>query len=252
MEKIQILNIPILSTNRRHLLENMHEGLFFTPNVDHLVNLQKDSELYRAYQQADWIVCDSKIVNLAAKFVNKSFEEVIPGSSFFPAYYEYHKDNKNVKVFLLGAAEGIAVKARENINKKVGREIIVGAHSPSFGFEKNAIECERIVDIINQSNANVLLVGVGSPKQEKWIIKYKKAMPNIKVFMALGATIDFEAGNVKRAPILFQKMHCEWLYRLLKEPRRLWKRYLIDDMQFFTYIFKQKIGMYKNPFSHKH
>jgi UDP-N-acetyl-D-mannosaminuronic acid transferase (WecB/TagA/CpsF family) len=66
--------------------------------------------------------------------------------------------------------------------------------------------------------------------------------------MALGATIDFEAGNIKRAPKVFQKLGMEWLYRLLKEPKRLWKRYLIEDMTFFYYLVKQKLGRYKNPF----
>jgi exopolysaccharide biosynthesis WecB/TagA/CpsF family protein len=66
--------------------------------------------------------------------------------------------------------------------------------------------------------------------------------------MALGATIDFEAGNIKRAPVFFQKLGMEWLYRLIKEPKRLWKRYLIDDIPFFYYVFLQKIGKYKNPF----
>lgn len=93
----------------------------------------------------------------------------------------------------------------ENINRKVGRQIVVGTHSPSFGFEKNEKECMELIDIINASGATVLLVGVGAPKQEKWIAKYRSQMFNIKLFMALGATIDFEAGNIKRAPILFQK-----------------------------------------------
>ena len=129
--------------------------------------------------------------------------------------------------------------------------MVVGAHSPSFGFEKHEDECEELVRIVNESGANVLLVGVGAPKQEKWIMKYRDKMPEVKVFMALGATIDFEAGTLKRAPKIWQKIGMEWLYRCMKEPKRLFKRYFVDDMQFFYYFGKQLLGIYKDPFRKK-
>ena len=245
---IQLLNIHIQSIKQIELLQQLKKGVLITPNVDHLVKLQKDEELYNVYQQAEWIICDSKILFLLSKLLKNSLPEAIPGSSFFTAFYEYHKNNPNCKIFLLGAAEGVAVKAMERINKKVGRNIIVGAHSPSYGFEKKQEECEKLIQIVNESKANVLLVGVGAPKQEKWIMKYRNSMPGIDIFMALGATIDFEAGTLKRAPIFWQKIGMEWLYRCLKEPKRLFKRYFIDDMQFFYYFGKQLFGCYKNPF----
>ena len=151
----------------------------------------------------------------------------IPGSSFFTAFYNYHANNPNCKIFLLGAAEGVAKKAMENINRRVGRQIVVGAHSPSYGFEKNEQECEELIRIVNESGATVLLVGAGAPKQEKWIAKYRSRMSGVKLFMALGATIDFEAGNIKRAPRIFQILAMEWFYRFLKEPKRLFRRYFI-------------------------
>lgn len=248
MKNIDFLNIKIQVTTQQELLRNLKKGALITPNVDHLVKLQKDEDFYRVYQQAEWVVCDSKILYLMSKLLKEPLPEAIPGSSFFTAYYMYHKDDSNCKIFLLGAAEGIAEKARQNINKKVGREIVVGAHSPSYGFEKNKKECEELVRIVNESGANVLLVGVGAPKQEKWIMKYRDRMPNVDVFMALGATIDFEAGTLKRAPEIWQKCGMEWLYRALKEPKRLFKRYFVDDMQFFYYFGKQLLGTYKNPF----
>jgi N-acetylglucosaminyldiphosphoundecaprenol N-acetyl-beta-D-mannosaminyltransferase len=243
-----ILNVEIASIGLTELLEELSEGVLFTPNVDHLVKLQKDKEFYDTYQQADWVICDSKILNVAARFLNKPFQEVIPGSSFLPAFYTHRKNDKDIKMFLLGAKEGVALKAKENINEKVGWNIVTDVYSPSFGFEKNEAECNAIIDVINKSGCNVLVVGVGAPKQEKWIIKYKDRLPNVKIFMALGASIDFEAGTVKRAPQFYQKFHLEWLYRIFKEPRRLWKRYFIDDMPFFYYILQNKLGVYKNPF----
>jgi exopolysaccharide biosynthesis WecB/TagA/CpsF family protein len=248
IEKKHLLNIDILSIIQRDLLEKIDRGVLITPNVDHLIKLQKDKELYDVYKSAEWVVCDSKIVALAANFLGTPIIEVIPGSSFFPQYCDFHKNNQKIRIFLLGAASGVAEEAQKRINLRIGRSIIVGAHSPSFGFEREERECEEIIKKINETNANVLVVGVGAPKQEKWIFKYKDRFTNIKLFMALGATIDFEAGNIKRAPKIFQKFGLEWFYRLIKEPKRLWKRYLIDDIPFFYYILKQRLGVYKNPF----
>ena len=251
MDKIRILNINVLNITRQQLLENLHEGVLITPNLDHLIKLQKDKDFYDCYKKAEWVVCDSNILRLFSKLLKKPFVEAIPGSSFFTSYYMYHKDDADCKIFLLGAKEGVAAKAMEQINAKVGRQIVVGAYSPSFGFEKNEEECKDIVEIINKSGANVVLVGVGAPKQEKWIMKWKHMMPGVKVWMALGATIDFEAGNVKRAPKIYQKLAMEWLYRFTREPKRLFHRYFVDDMQFFWYFGKQLIGVYKDPFASK-
>lgn len=248
MEKVKMLNVAIHAISEKELLQTLKDGVLVTPNVDHLVKLQNDRNFYNVYQKAEWVVCDSKILYLLSKLLKRPLPEAIPGSSFFTAYYMYHKDDPDCRIFLLGAKEGIATKAMERINEKVGRQIVVGAHSPSFGFEKNDQECMDIIDIVNKSGANVLLVGVGAPKQEKWIMKYRDKMPYVKLFMALGATIDFEAGTLKRAPVIWQKIGMEWLYRCLKEPKRLFKRYFVDDMQFFYYFTKQLLGLYKNPF----
>lgn len=255
MESIQVLNINVLAISAEKLLLGLdcnlkgegNNGILITPNLDHLVNLQKDEELYHCYQKAEWVVCDSKILFFCSKLLPKSFPKTIPGSSFFQEFYMYHKDDLHCKIFLLGAMDGVALKAQEKINQKVGRQIIVGAYSPSYGFEKNARENEEINKMIMESGANVVLVGVGAPKQEKWIFEQKNKMPNVKIWMALGATIDFEAGVLKRAPKWMQKFGLEWLYRFIKEPKRLWKRY-VKDLKFFRYLFLQLIGKYKNPF----
>lgn len=248
MKTTRILNVNILVLTRQELLERLDKGVLVTPNVDHLVKLQRDREFYDVYKKAEWVVCDSKILYLLSKLLKRPLPEAIPGSSFFTSYYMYHKDDQNCRIFLLGAKEGIAAKAMQRINEKVGRKIVVGSHSPSFGFEKNEKECEELIDIVNKSGANVLLVGVGAPKQEKWIMKYRDRMPGVDLFMALGATIDFEAGTLKRAPAFWQEIGMEWLYRCMKEPKRLFKRYFVDDMQFFYYFTKQLFGLYKDPF----
>ena len=243
-----ILNCDVLQVTMTDLLRQMKFGVLVTPNLDHLIHLQHDREFYECYHKAEWCICDSHYLWLASYIVGQPLPETISGADFFTRFYEYNKDNQDCKIFLLGAKEGIAIKAQEKINAKVGREIVVGAHSPSFGFEKKPEEIDEIVDIVNRSGANVVLVGVGAPKQEKFIMRYKERMPDVKIWMALGATIDFEAGNIKRAPRWVQKCAMEWLYRIYCEPKRMFKRYICDDLIFFWYLFKQVLGIYRNPF----
>jgi N-acetylglucosaminyldiphosphoundecaprenol N-acetyl-beta-D-mannosaminyltransferase len=248
MNQIELLNVAIDNVSMQELLATMHEGVVFTPNVDHLVKLQTDREFFEAYMAADYRTCDSKIIYYALKLVRRSIVEKISGSDLFPAFYQYHKHNEDVKIFLLGAREGVAAEAQRRINAKVGREIVIGVHSPSFGFERNEEECQQIIDLVNQSGATVLAVGVGAPKQEKFIYKYKNQFKHIKLFMAVGATIDFEAGNVHRAPKWISEMGLEWLYRLVSEPRRLWRRYLLEGPTFFWFLLMQVMRLYVNPF----
>lgn len=248
MQHVEMLNVSINNLSMQELLENLDQGVIFTPNVDHLVKLQSDREFFDAYMAADYRTCDSKILYYSLKLIGSPIAEKISGSDLFPAFYQYHKNNQDIKIFLLGAREGIAAEAQRRINAKVGRDIVVGVHSPSFGFEKNEAECQQIIDLINQSGATVLAIGVGAPKQEKFIYKYKSQFKHIKIFMAIGATIDFEACNVNRAPKWISEMGLEWLYRLVSEPRRLWKRYLLEGPTFFWFLLMQLLNLYTNPF----
>ena len=247
-DTVRILNANLLSVTRTELLKVLKRGVLITPNLDHLVKLQHDREFYELYHKTEWVVCDSKILYLCSFLLKNRLPEAIPGSSFFTAFYQYHKDDPDCRIFLLGAMDGVAQKAMARINEAVGREMVVGAMSPSLGFENKEAENELICRTVNSSGANVVLVGVGAPKQEKWIFRHKDRMPGVSLWMALGATIDFEAGNIKRAPKVFQVLAMEWFYRFLKEPRRMFRRYFVDDMKFFWYFGKQLLGKYENPF----
>lgn len=248
MSRVKVLNAVIDNVSMTELLEKLTRGVVFTPNVDHLVKLQSDQEFFEAYHSADFKTCDSKILFYVSRLLGIPLKEKISGSDLFPAFYWHHRQNPDIKIFLLGAREGVAAEAQQSINAKVGRNIVVDVHSPSFGFEKDEEECLKIIELINQSDANVLAVGVGAPKQEKFIYKYKSKFKNIKIFMAVGATLDFEAGNIKRSPKWVSEMGLEWLYRLLSEPRRLWKRYLVEGPQFFWLAALQKLNLYADPF----
>ncbi|MEM9949708.1 MAG: WecB/TagA/CpsF family glycosyltransferase [Cyanobacteria bacterium P01_D01_bin.36] len=240
-KRVSILNVGIDNFSAEEFLNRLQKGVVFTPNVDHLMKLQKDPEFVQAYRAADFKVCDSQILMYAAKFLGTPIRAKISGSDLVPLFCDRHRDNENIKIFMLGGAKGVPERARRNINARIGREIVVAAHSPSFGFEQDEAECQRILDMIRASSANVLMVGVGAPKQEKWIAKYRNQLPNIDIFMAVGAAIDFEAGNKPRAPQMISHLGLEWLYRLMSEPRRLWKRYLLQDMPFLWLLLRQKL-----------
>ncbi|MEM9484789.1 MAG: WecB/TagA/CpsF family glycosyltransferase [Cyanobacteria bacterium P01_F01_bin.116] len=240
-ERVEILGVEIDNISQRQFLAELTKGVIFTPNVDHLMKLQRNAEFREAYRQADYKVCDSQILMYASKLLGNPLKAKISGSDLLPIFCDYHKDNADITIFLLGGAEGVAKQAQININTGIGRDIVIAAHSPSFGFEKDEAECQTIIDIINASGATVLAVGVGAPKQELWIAKYRSQMPGVKIFMAVGAALDFEGGNKPRAPQFWSELGIEWLYRLMSEPRRLWKRYLLDDLPFFKLLLQQKL-----------
>jgi exopolysaccharide biosynthesis WecB/TagA/CpsF family protein len=244
---VRILNTFVDNISTQELLEQLDLGFVVTPNVDHLMKLQRDADFYNIYSKADYRLCDSQVLLYASYFLKTPLKEKISGSDLFPAFCNYHKNNQDIIIFLLGGKTGVARQAQININRRIGRNIIVEALSPSFGFEKNDLECQQIVEMINRSRATVLAIGVGAPKQEKWIQKYKDQLPHVKIYMAIGATIDFEAGIVRRAPKWMSKLGIEWVFRLYSEPKRLWRRYLVEDLPFLWLLLKQKFGLYQPP-----
>ncbi len=242
--RVNIIGTEIDNLTISELLESLEKtgGLVVTPNVDHLIKLRKDQEFQQIYSMAEYRICDSKIIQLASYFLGKPIREKISGSDFFPAFYQHNAKNPHIRIFLLGAHSGVAQIAQQKINDKVGRQIVVDVYSPPFGFENDEGECQKIINLINQSEATVLAVGVGAPKQEKWLARYRDQCPLIKIFMAIGGTIDFEAGHIRRSPKWMSEMGLEWLFRLSLEPKRLWRRYLIEGLPFFWLVLKQKLS----------
>lgn len=251
-DKVQILNLSIDNYTFQGFLEELKEGVVFTPNVDHLMKLQKDKSFYDVYVQADHMVCDSQIVKASSNILPQAkIKEQIAGSDLFPAFCHFHRNNNaEISVFLLGGTTSEAtMDAWQAVNDNAGSQVVIGAYSPPFGFEKSEEENQKIIDMINDSGATVLAVGVGAPKQEKWIMSNKHRMPNVKIFFAIGATIDFLAGNVQRSPKWITSIGMEWAYRMAQEPKRMFKRYMIDDMPYFWLIAKQRMGRYQNPWA---
>ena len=176
----------------------------------------------------------------------------LSGSDFLPRFYEYHRDNPEITIFLLGGLGDVSARARDTINRKVGRDIVVGCYSPPVGAETSEAACREMVDMINASKASVLVVGLGTPKQERFLKRYRDEMPHVRIFLPLGGAVDYEAGTMKRPPAWLSNMGLEWAYRILQEPRKRWRRYLVNDMPVIPLIFKQKMGLYRNPFEVSH
>lgn len=220
------------------LINNKKPSYIVTPNVDHIIKLESDNEFKTVYENADLILTDGMPLIWISKLKKTPIKEKVSGSDLFPKVCELAV-KKEYSIFLLGAAEGVAIKAANNLKNKYKGLKIVGTYSPSYGFERNKDEIEEIIKNINEANPDILAVGVGAPKQEKFIYRYKEKL-NVPISLAIGATIDFEAGNIRRAPLWMQKHGLEWFYRLCKEPKRMFKRYLIDDLRILKILIKYK------------
>ena len=210
-----------------------------TPNVDHIVKVQADIGLQAAYKQAALVVTDGKPVVWAASILGLSIPGTVPGSDLVPAIFDAAQANKKpIKVFLLGAMPGVADRAKDNILEKWPVVNVVGTLSPDFGFDKDIIVSNSICEMVNRSGADLLVLGLGAPKQELWITQYAPKV-SVKVALCVGATIDFLAGEKARAPIWMRKVGLEWLHRMFTEPKRLAKRYFIDAVLFPKLVFKE-------------
>lgn len=201
-------------------------GQIITPNCDHIVQIEKKPELKPVWDSAELLLADGHPLLWFAKWFRTPLKEKINGSSFTPQLCKRAAE-KGYSVFLLGAAPGVARKAADNLKKDYPGIRISGTYSPSFGFEKNQEEVRKINDMLKDSQADILILGLGSPKQE--IFSYENMdQYQIPVTINAGATIDFLAGNKKRAPKWMVDNGLEWLYRMIKEPKRVGKRVLTD------------------------
>ena len=211
-------------------------GYVVTPNIDHIVKLESDQLLQKVYADADIILTDGKPMIWMSRLYGTPIKEKVSGSDLFPNLCRLAA-GKGYRVFLLGAAEGVAAKAALNLQNKFPGLIIAGTYSPPFGFEKDEKELQNILRIVTEAKPHILIVGLGCPKQEKFIYNYKDEL-NVPVSLGLGASIDFEAGILKRAPKWMADHGFEWFYRIVQDPKRMAKRYFVDDMKIIRLFFK--------------
>jgi N-acetylglucosaminyldiphosphoundecaprenol N-acetyl-beta-D-mannosaminyltransferase len=199
--------------------------------VNHIVNLQGDRHLRAAYERADMVVVDGWPVLVASRVLGEHLPDLIPGSDLVPAVLSAAAKRESTKVFLLGAQEGIAVSAAARIGERYPWIEVCGAYSPPMGFSAETPASAQAIGLINRSSPDLLVIGLGSPKQEVWIHDVRDLL-KVKVAICAGATIDFLAGSKKRAPLWIRKIRMEWFYRLIQEPGRLISRYGRDAFRF--------------------
>jgi len=247
-KNVDILGINISSVTIHEAIENIKKYIkygnknykVYTPNTDFIVRSVKDIKFKNILNNSDLNIADGMPLVWMSRLLGAPIKEKVAGSDLV---FKLCKTAsiEGYTIFLLGSLNNIALKAKKRLEAFYPQIKIVGAFSPSFGFDKNDSELKEIIKMINKSEPDILFVGLGSPKQEFFISKYSSEY-KAKVSIGVGASIDFAAGVKKMPPQFLKKLGFAWLWRLCDEPKRLWRRYLIHDMKFFYYILLQKFS----------
>lgn len=245
VKRISLLNVNIDNVTMGQavdcidmLVQKKKPSYIVTPNLDHIVKLEKDKEFKRVYEHADLVLADGKPLIWISKWNKRPIIEKVSGSDLFPKVCE-RAAQKGYKLYILGGATGVPEKAADNLRLQYPGLMIVGTASPPKGFEKNAKEIKQIIRGIREAKPDILAVCFGSPKSEKFIFHYLDKM-NVPVSMSIGATVDFIAGNMKRAPKWMSRCGLEWFYRMCQEPKRLVRRYFIDAVMIIPLMLKYR------------
>ena len=241
-ERVRIGQVPIDSVTFDEALDAIERlvasgdgGTVFTPNVDHIVMAEQRADFRAAYEAASLSLVDGMPVMWASRLLGEKLPEKVSGSDLVPRLVD-RAAQKKWRVFLLGGAEGSAEIAAKKL-EAMGVPI-AGLAAPrvpeSTSFEAHA----ALADEIAATKPDLVFVGLGAPKQELFATAVRDRL-RPAVLLGVGASIDFLAGSVPRAPAWISRSGLEWLYRLGREPRRLWRRYLLRDPQFFALILRK-------------
>jgi len=238
---VDILGISVDSITMEKAVEKIgkfvEEGgihTIYTPNAEIMMAAVRDPELKDILNQADMLVADGAGVVLASKLLGRTVPEKVSGVDLVMNTFRTYA-SKGIRCFLFGAKPGVAEEAAERITRDYPGVIVTGCRNGYFSAEQD----EEIVDAINASGADILLVALGAPKQEKWIYNHKDRL-NVKVCIGVGGTLDILSGRVKLAPEFFRKHGLEWLHRLCREPRRAVR--MLDLPRFIIRVLIAKIS----------
>lgn len=245
MEKQALLNTYVNNVDMseticaiEEMIASKNKSYIVAINVDVVMKIENDSYLKKIVDDADMVLVDGKPLVWISKLHKRPVKAKISGSDLVPELCKVAQ-KKKYTIFIIGGKDGIAEKAKANLEKKLPDIEIVGVYAPPFGFEKNQDELDRINAMTSDVHPDLLIACFGCPKQEKWIYENIDKY-DAKVTICAGATVDFLAGNVKRAPRWMSDHGLEWFYRLLQEPKRMFKRYLIDDVKILRLVRKYK------------
>lgn len=202
-----------------------------TPNVNHTVLLERHAGLHAAYRDAGLVLVDGMPIYLAARLFGSPVPGRVAGSDLVPRLFDEAERTGGIRVYLLGAGPGVATRAARHIDERWPKSRVVGTNSPPFGFERDEAQNEAILNEIEDATPDLLIVGLGAPKQELWVHVHRQRL-RVPVALCVGATIDFLAGEKRRAPVWLRQAGLEWLHRAASEPRRLLGRYARDAWAF--------------------
>lgn len=215
----------------------LDEGVFtqhVVVNVAKLVHMQSDKVLHDAVVGCDIINIDGMGVVWGGRFLGLDIPERVAGIDLFHSLLALAVE-KREPVYLLGATDEVLEQAVLNIKVAYPNLIIAGHHHGYFWDQE-----PELVEKVKNSGASMLFVAVTSPKKEVFVNRWREQL-GVKFVMGVGGTFDVVAGKTKRAPVWMQKIGMEWLYRLLQEPRRMWKRYVYSNAQFGWMLLKAKL-----------
>jgi N-acetylglucosaminyldiphosphoundecaprenol N-acetyl-beta-D-mannosaminyltransferase len=217
----------------QHIIEQlaMGEGGWALPaNVDVCRQVQRDQAVHALVENADLIVPDGMPLVWGARLKGQSVAERVAGSALIFSL-SAAAGEAGRSIYLLGGAAGIPDAAGRELTSRYPNLKLAGTDSPPFGFEKSEMETAQVRDRLLQASPDIVYVGLGFPKQERLIAELAPKFP-ATWFISCGAAIPFAAGTLSRAPVWMQKSGLEWFFRLLSEPRRLFRRYLVDDLPY--------------------
>ncbi|MGB2985228.1 MAG: WecB/TagA/CpsF family glycosyltransferase [Phycisphaerae bacterium] len=242
-QRIRFLDMPFDVIDFREALDRLvklahgdRPAYAVTANVDHVVRFHRRPEVRHLYTQADLVVADGMPVIWASRLLGTPLPERVAGSDLFPALCTKAAEH-DLSVFLLGGAPGTARRAAEIMQARHPQLRVAGTWCPNHGFEKDSRQASRVVDVVHGAQPDILFVGLGSPKQERWIAANSAAC-GAKLSIGVGISFSFVCGDVVRAPRWMQRAGLEWFHRLCQEPGRLWKRYLVEDLSFFVLVIR--------------
>lgn len=226
-----------------HALTSGAPEYVVTPNAQHILTLQKDAHFREIYRKAFLVVPDGVSLLWSAKFLRTPLNGRVNGTDLFERVCAVAQE-KGLKLFFLGGRPGAAELAKETLQARHPGLKIVGTHCPPYGFESQPAELALINAKIKAAAPDILFVGLGAPKQESWIYDNYQNL-NVPISVGIGVSFELVANMVQRAPVWMQKWGLEWLFRLIVEPQRLWKRYIMGNPQFIWLVLKQRLGLYK-------
>lgn len=207
-----------------------------TLNAHSYCILKEDNSFLEALLRSDVLLADGISIVIAARVLNGKKVSKIAGADLHSFLLE-HANSYNKKVFYLGSTRKTLDKIESNINIQFPN-IKFESFSPPYKDEFSDYDNEHMISAINLFKPDLLFIGMTAPKQEKWLEQNKNKL-DVKVLASIGAVFDFYGGNISRAPDWMLKYGLEWLFRLIKEPRRLWRRYLINNFIFMGYVLKE-------------